>query len=63
MFPFGVSFTNEVEVPLPEPFPGVEEPAFARLMFVDNCTVRLVPAQFGRTSEPDVLCSSPVQIP
>lgn len=39
MFPFGVSFTNEVEVPLPDRFDGITEPAFARLMFEGGCSV------------------------
>lgn len=38
MFPFGVSFTNEVEVPLPNRFQNITEPAYAKLMFEDVCT-------------------------
>lgn len=39
MFPFGVSFTNEVEVPLPEPLQDMSEPYFAKLMFEEACSV------------------------
>ena len=42
MFPFGVSFTKEVEVPLPERFDGLDEPTFASLIFEESCSVRLL---------------------
>ncbi|KAK9896709.1 hypothetical protein P389DRAFT_83139 [Cystobasidium minutum MCA 4210] len=38
MFPFGVSFTKEVEVPLPERFDDMGEPAFAGLIFEEGCS-------------------------
>lgn len=41
MFPFGVSFTKEVEVPLPDRFANIDEPSFARLMFEEGCSVSL----------------------